>query len=265
MDIRLDVGFFQHPKTIKLERRLGLEGVKALLQLWMWAAKERPEGVLSNMDDEDIEIAANWAADGPLVSVLVELRWIDRTDEGPVLHDWADHNSWVAASVDRGDRARLSRMAYTHPQLYARLVQEGRVSISRQEYIALTRSNGTLTFVDAASTPSPSPSPSPDYIEDQEISTGYPQGYTRGYTQALKKALDAYHLFAAKRNDDKAWVRDVCLNFPNIDVAVVFQEASKWARDKGLEIRSQRAFLLRWIKRLHKEQISRGKKGAMIR
>lgn len=33
-DIRLSVGFFDHPKIIKLERQLGLEGVTALLRLW---------------------------------------------------------------------------------------------------------------------------------------------------------------------------------------------------------------------------------------
>ena len=256
MDIRLDVGFFQHPKTIKLERRLGLEGIKALLQLWMWAAKERPEGLLSNMDDEDIEIAAGWTADGPLVSVLIELRWIDRTDEGLILHDWADHNSWVAASVDRGDRARLSRMAYTHPDLYARLIQEGRISISRAEYLQMTRNNETLTNVDAASTPSPSPSPYPDYIEDQEMSTGYTQTYQQRYP--LKEALAAYHIFTEeKRSDDETWVRDVCLNF-QIDVEKAFTEAHKWVIQKGMQVRAPRAFLLRWVKRMHKERMTKG-------
>ena len=73
-DIRLSVDFFQHPKTIKLERRLGIEGVKALLSLWMWDAQNRPDGVLSGMDPEDIEIAAGWTRsdqDLDLVSTLV--------------------------------------------------------------------------------------------------------------------------------------------------------------------------------------------------
>ena len=54
-DIRLSVGFFDHPKIIKLERQLGLEGVTALLRLWLWAAQNRPSGILSGMDGEDIE------------------------------------------------------------------------------------------------------------------------------------------------------------------------------------------------------------------
>jgi hypothetical protein len=43
-DIRLSVDFFDHPKTVKLERRHGLPGLKALLVLWKWAAKNRTSG-----------------------------------------------------------------------------------------------------------------------------------------------------------------------------------------------------------------------------
>mgnify|MGYP000243346383 CR=1 FL=1 len=57
-DIRLSVGFFDHPKIIKLERQLGYEGVIALIRLWLWVAQNRPSGLLSGMDDEDIAIAA---------------------------------------------------------------------------------------------------------------------------------------------------------------------------------------------------------------
>lgn len=60
MDIRIDVEFFSHPKTVKLERRLGLEAVKALMVLWSWAARNRPDGDLSGLENEDIEIAAGW-------------------------------------------------------------------------------------------------------------------------------------------------------------------------------------------------------------
>gem|GEM_PF-3376415 len=48
-DIRIVVDFFAHPKTVKLERCLGLEGVKALLLLWAWAEKHRSNGDLSRI------------------------------------------------------------------------------------------------------------------------------------------------------------------------------------------------------------------------
>ena len=36
-DIRLSVGFWQHPKTKKTVRRLGLEGIRSLQVLWLWS------------------------------------------------------------------------------------------------------------------------------------------------------------------------------------------------------------------------------------
>lgn len=77
-DIRISVEFWDHPKTKKLEKRLGLEAVKNLLILWMWTAKNKPSGVFENMDIEDIELAARWNGDsGILVKNLVELKFLD--------------------------------------------------------------------------------------------------------------------------------------------------------------------------------------------
>ena len=77
-DIRLSVGFWEHPKTIKLIRRLGLEGARSLQILWLWATQNRSDGVLSGMDAEDIEIAAKWDGEPTaLYRVLTELGFID--------------------------------------------------------------------------------------------------------------------------------------------------------------------------------------------
>lgn len=50
-DIRLSVHFPDHPKTVKLERRLGFQGVRSLLSLWAWAAQNRPDGDLGGATD----------------------------------------------------------------------------------------------------------------------------------------------------------------------------------------------------------------------
>ena len=107
-DIRISVEFWEHPKTVKLERRLGLIAVKALTMLWMWAAQNRPNGDLSGLDDESIEISAKWNGTEPLLPVLVELRWIDGDPGSRFLHDWKDHNSWAASSEKRSDAGRLN-------------------------------------------------------------------------------------------------------------------------------------------------------------
>ncbi|KJU86979.1 hypothetical protein MBAV_000824, partial [Candidatus Magnetobacterium bavaricum] len=52
-DIRINVSFFKHPKTVKLQRRLGAEAVLSLQQLWI----NKSDGALTDMDYEDIAIA----------------------------------------------------------------------------------------------------------------------------------------------------------------------------------------------------------------
>lgn len=82
-DIRVSVDFWDLPKTIKLTRRLGLEGPRSLQILWMWVTRHRPDGLLSDMDVEDIEIAAKWdGEEGKFVEQLVGMGLMDETDDG---------------------------------------------------------------------------------------------------------------------------------------------------------------------------------------
>jgi len=143
-DIRLSVKFFEHPKTIKLERRLGIQGVKALIKLWMWAALNKPEGDLGH-DAEDIEIAAQWSGEPELFSkALVDLRWLDHIDGRYRLHDWIEHNPWAAKDGTRSDKARFSRMAKTHPAICKALRERGIDEISASDFERLTKNNESL-------------------------------------------------------------------------------------------------------------------------
>ncbi|WP_297672191.1 hypothetical protein [uncultured Desulfovibrio sp.] len=110
-DIRLSVGFWQHPKTKKLARRLGLEAVRSLQILWLWAAQNRPDGNLSGMDWEDIELAADWQGEEQAFFTACLGAWIDEIDGGYVLHDWAEHNPWQAEAEARSDAARKAALA----------------------------------------------------------------------------------------------------------------------------------------------------------
>ncbi|GEB79242.1 hypothetical protein DDE01_06570 [Desulfovibrio desulfuricans] len=133
-DIRLSVGFWSHPKVKRLARRCGLEGVRSLQILWMWAAQNRPDGNLSGMDALDIELAADWLGDeGALVAEL-HGRFLDGEEGTWELHDWQEHNSWAAQADDRSDAARLSRLARTAPETAAALKADGYKGISASEY-----------------------------------------------------------------------------------------------------------------------------------
>lgn len=87
-DIRLAVGFWQHPKVRKLEKRLGLKGVRSLQILWCWCALNRPSGTLAGMDAEDVELAADWRGKtGAFFEQCLGV-WIDEIDGVYQLHEW---------------------------------------------------------------------------------------------------------------------------------------------------------------------------------
>lgn len=142
VDIRLSTDFPMHPKVIKLRRKLGAQGVFSLISLWCFAAKHKPSGVLDNMDEEEIAIAAIWPDDAStFVGTLVELRWLDVDTSHPktyLLHNWIDHNGYAASAPDRSDKARFSRLARAFPAIYARLKSEGIEAVTAEEYRKLT-------------------------------------------------------------------------------------------------------------------------------
>ena len=137
-DIRIAIDFWQHPKTKKLIRRVGIEGVRSLQILWTWAANNKPDGNLAGMDEEDIELAADWQGDiGAFFKALVETRWIDETDSGYALHEWLEHNPWVADDENRSNKARLSKLQQVNAAAYNKCVQEGKTGLTKTEYESL--------------------------------------------------------------------------------------------------------------------------------
>ena len=147
-DIRLSIGFWDHPKTQKLERRLGLEGVKGLLILWQWVAQYKPNGYLYGTDEEDIEIAARWGGQkGSLVKTLVELHFLDLIEGGYSIHDWEEHNPWAANAEQRTDESRLAAVKRWDEVLFNRLTEMGITRLSKREYEywKVNKSMGTHT------------------------------------------------------------------------------------------------------------------------
>ena len=175
-DIRLSIGFFSHPKIKKLRRKLGAEGLLALQTLWLWAAQNRPDGVLSSMGKDDIELAADWPEEeGAFLAALVELRLLDAEADSYRLHNWEERNPWQSEAGNRSDASRLARMAKTHPVEYKALEQAGIKGISREVYDVITASNDRLTTVERLLTNPLSPflslpclsSPSPSQPEEE--------------------------------------------------------------------------------------------------
>lgn len=166
-DIRLSVGFWQHPKTRKTAKRLGLEGVRSLQILWLWAAINRPDGNLSGMDWEDIELAADWQGEEQAFFDFCLGIWIDDAQQGYVLHDWKDHNSWASEADERSDKARFSRLATVNREAYDQMKAAGINAVSKDDYNRLAtvqrpsddRPTTVGRNVNAPPTPAPAPSP----------------------------------------------------------------------------------------------------------
>ena len=112
IDIRLSLEFFDHPKTKKLRKRLGIEGVMALLKLWAWTAGNRPGGILTGLDAEAVELAADWdGEEGSFVAELLALRLLDEDDSVFSIHDWEEHQAYASKSEERSSKARKAAEA----------------------------------------------------------------------------------------------------------------------------------------------------------
>jgi len=111
-DFRIAFSFKRHWKRGLLERALGPAGVLALVDLWAFAAEMRPDGDLSGLPDEAIEAAAGWSGEpGALIAALERLRLLDGARDSRRLHDWAEHQPWIASAPTRKAKARLAAAA----------------------------------------------------------------------------------------------------------------------------------------------------------
>jgi hypothetical protein len=81
-----------HPKFVSLQRSLGLplfQTIGLLESLWILAALHADDGDLSRFSEVDIGSFLQWPGDPKeLVDLLVEHRWLDRTESGLQIHDW---------------------------------------------------------------------------------------------------------------------------------------------------------------------------------
>lgn len=139
-DIRLSVGFWRHPKTVKLQRRLGLEAVRSLQILWLWVAQNKPSGELAGLDDEDVSIAADWNGEaGEFVSALTSIGFLDGSCGSYSLHGWQENNSWASSEPTRAEKGRFARLKGIEALKPAaqRLEKAGVTRISKADYAAL--------------------------------------------------------------------------------------------------------------------------------
>lgn len=252
-DIRIAVTFRDHRKRKKLQRRLGAEGVVALMDLWLSVAENKPNGVLTNMDEEDIALDAQWDGDAEaFVSALVDLGFLEKHDGLYVVHDWVEHNGYVSSSKSRSDKSRLSRMASTYPKLYSHLCSLGYEAISSKEYkewvdaypndfkalnerpstVEEETSNDSLTTVNDVEEPltvpsSPSPSPSPSLKSKKKKGADAPARSEEQNPYVAEIPTQGETPLRVKQSQAEKWQE----TFRFIDVRAELYRLSQWARD----------------------------------
>lgn len=136
---------------------MGAEGVLSLINLWIWAAKNKPSGQLSNLDSEDIEIASKWGGEfGTFYKTLIDLSLLDKDDHDMCsVHNWAKHNAYACHADARSAKAKKA----------AETRWKNNDAKGCSEHIE------ALPVARESIAPSPSPSPSPDPLPDTSDST----------------------------------------------------------------------------------------------
>ena len=189
-DIRISVSFPSHYKTVLLYKRLGAEGIKSLVYLWLYAGAHRTDGRLTNMSRHTIAIAAQWEKEpDEFIDALLskEIHFLDKAGEIYVLHDWFDHNPYAAHAKNRSEIARQNAMKRwgrgslketTDAKMQIKCKGNATLMQLHNDCIrvACKLHNDGITgaFIPQcpffltcdAPSPSPSPSPSPKYITD---------------------------------------------------------------------------------------------------
>lgn len=127
LDFRVSCGLFDHPKWMRLDAALGDRGGMALIRLWGWARRHRPNGDLSGLSDREVAAAARWRGKpGTLIEALTDAGFLDRAGERATLHDWLAHQPHSANTkgFQRAQRLkaveRWAKRAGMAPDAYAR-------------------------------------------------------------------------------------------------------------------------------------------------
>jgi hypothetical protein len=113
-DFRVKTSWRTSRKRRRLKRLLGADGVLAIEDLWSYCAAERTTGDLSGLTDADIEDEVEWCGEGDLVPALVGCGLLDGESGSYQIHDWGEHNPYVATGNPRSEQAAKAAHARWH-------------------------------------------------------------------------------------------------------------------------------------------------------
>ena len=177
IDARISVALPSHPKTKKLIKIAGTDAAWRLVCLFLWAAQNRPDGVLSGMDAEDIELSVDWTGDdGAFVSALMRVGFIEESEAGYAIHDWIEHNPWAAGADDRKQKAQFNALCkhYGREEAARRMPEYAEKHCKHKEQqessndAAQINSATSMHVAETSSAPSLTPSLAPSPKEEEQ-------------------------------------------------------------------------------------------------
>jgi len=103
-DFRVKTSWATSRKRRHVESKLGASGVVAVIDLWAYCARERTSGDLSGLTDVAIAAEAGWQGDvTDFIAALTapDFELLDGAPGARRLHDWKDHQPWIAGHEAR--------------------------------------------------------------------------------------------------------------------------------------------------------------------
>lgn len=137
----MKLGTVESLKFKKLKLKLGLaqwQAIGLLESLWMFTARNAPLGDIGKHSNEDIAVHLEWSGDpDSLIDILVECRWIDRSDEHRLLiHDWSDHlPMWLQGNLKRHKKSPIREDKTSTKQPNSGVAQAAKVAYSENPAI----------------------------------------------------------------------------------------------------------------------------------
>ena len=169
-DFRVGIAYSDNHKFLRMVKRLGAEGGLSLIELWRWTAQNKPDGVLSGLNAEAIEVVARWHSmwngePNTFFNTLVELRLLDYCDKTDTyaIHDWDEHQPWAKDATKREEEGRFNRLKSTDwgKSLAETLSTHGISRLSKKEYEHLRETRDADAFLSLMGVPSEVPTKVP--------------------------------------------------------------------------------------------------------
>lgn len=233
-DIRVQTTFPHHHKTKKLRRKLGGDGIVALLFLWVFAAENRPNGVLSGMDPDDIAIACQWEGDATsMLQALLDVGFLKLVEGVYVLHDWLENNPWAAAAPARKAKASAA----------ARARWEKRNEVDGGNAPGIPSDAPSMPNGAHGNAPSPNPSPSPTPSLKPAMRAGEPPSRTE---VMIRECVVDHADFITE-------------HFPDLDVVIETEMCVTKYRSQSIGA-DPWLIVLRWLQ--NSKEVADGKRGS---